>query len=192
MNSLPESRQQQILALLQTAETLSIRELAAELDVSQMTIHRDLNKLAENGLVLKMHGGVKLAAESIAAKPAAHTCGMCHQPISSRNAFILDCPDNEQIGACCPHCGLMMQCSENTPRVILATDFIYGHKTNALGAYYLIGSAVTVCCSPSVLAFASPEDGAQFQRGFGGDLMSYRQIQAYLRNIHLEGRHDEI
>ena len=184
MNSLPESRQQQILALLQTAETLSIRELAVNLDVSQMTIHRDLNKLAEDGLVLKVHGGVKLAKETYPTKPSAQDCDMCHQPISPRHVFMLDCADNEQISACCPHCGLMMQCSENAPRVILATDFIYGHKTNALSAHYLVDSAVTVCCSPSVLVFADAKDGERFQCGFGGTLMNYQQVRKHLRHAH--------
>ena len=189
MNSLPENRLQRILSLLQTADALTIRELAENLTVSQMTIHRDLNKLAEDGLILKIHGGAKLASETATPPNAALICDMCHQPISPRHAFILDCSDNEQKSACCPHCGLMMNCGENTPRIALATDFIYGRKTNALSASYLVGSVVTVCCSPSVLVFADAKDGQRFQRGFGGELMNHAQTQAHLRHTHIENQH---
>jgi DeoR family glycerol-3-phosphate regulon repressor len=53
------SRQQQILSLLEGADSVSILELADRFQVSDETIRRDLKALAEGGLVEKFHGGVR-------------------------------------------------------------------------------------------------------------------------------------
>ncbi len=58
---IPSGRQQQILTWLETEQRLTIKQLVDRFYVSGMTIHRDLDKLAEKGLVTKVHGGVELA-----------------------------------------------------------------------------------------------------------------------------------
>lgn len=50
-------RRQQILELLQTRGESSVAELSRELGVSDMTVRRDLQILAEEGRVLRTHGG---------------------------------------------------------------------------------------------------------------------------------------
>lgn len=57
---IPEKRREKILARLQEVEVCSIKELADELEVSRVTIMRDLNLLENTGLVSKIHGGVKV------------------------------------------------------------------------------------------------------------------------------------
>lgn len=59
------ARKQCILKKLETEGSLSIAELAETLEVSSMTIRRDLNVLAENGLVTVEHGGVVLNGGSL-------------------------------------------------------------------------------------------------------------------------------
>ena len=53
---LPTERQQKILDLLQERGTISIQELGGLFDVSDMTIHRDLEILEARG-VLRRFGG---------------------------------------------------------------------------------------------------------------------------------------
>ena len=51
-------REQTILHLLSDKETMSVKELAGSLYVSEPTVRRDLTRLANKGLVIRTHGGV--------------------------------------------------------------------------------------------------------------------------------------
>ncbi|PJI94769.1 DeoR/GlpR family DNA-binding transcription regulator [Luteimicrobium subarcticum] len=50
-------RHDRILTALRATGAVRIADLAADLDVSEMTVRRDLAELAERGLVRKVHGG---------------------------------------------------------------------------------------------------------------------------------------
>lgn len=58
---IPAERQKLILKSLAEHEILSIAELMKRLDVSHMTVRRDIQKLEEEGRVLSVSGGVCLA-----------------------------------------------------------------------------------------------------------------------------------
>ncbi|MGF1734723.1 DeoR family transcriptional regulator [Photobacterium satsumensis] len=61
---IPAERQRTILSLLGNQEVISISELTHQLDVSHMTIRRDIAKLESDGRVMSVSGGVQLT-ESI-------------------------------------------------------------------------------------------------------------------------------
>ncbi len=65
---IPVERQQQILHLLAERGAVSITELTERLQVSHMTIRRDIQKLEEQGRVLSVSGGVSLS-ERIKSEP---------------------------------------------------------------------------------------------------------------------------
>ena len=54
-----ESRQLAILGILQQSGSVSVEQLRNSLDVSTMTIRRDLDLLAERGLLRRTHGGAE-------------------------------------------------------------------------------------------------------------------------------------
>ena len=54
---LKEERQNYILEKVRELNTVKSNELAIELNVSEDTIRRDLNHMAHNGMILKVHGG---------------------------------------------------------------------------------------------------------------------------------------
>lgn len=56
------ARQREIVAMLRGGMTLSVTGLAEELRVSDETIRRELRVLEEQGIVLREHGGARLAA----------------------------------------------------------------------------------------------------------------------------------
>ncbi len=175
-------RDQKILAHLQKQGHASIQELADQLAVSVMTVHRDLNRLAAAGMVVKAHGSASLASPASAAKDA---CAMCGKTVNERTAFILQLGNGEQRRACCAHCGLMLQ--EMTPNVTqsLTADFLHPHMVSAGQAVYLLQSEVTVCCAPSVLSFGSPQEAEKFQKGFGGRAANMKEtIQALQHMMH--------
>lgn len=53
-------RQQVILDLLQQRQTVSVKTIADTLRVSDMTVRRDLAEMADDGLVVRVHGGAQL------------------------------------------------------------------------------------------------------------------------------------
>ena len=176
-------RQQRILASLSENGSSSIQGLAELLSVSAMTIHRDLDKLASEGAVVKVHGGAILRPVVAQHAESASSCPMCKQSLRSQLAFVLQFDDGDQKQACCPHCGLMMSKMQN-PALMLATDFLRGNKVNALQATYLIKPDLKTCCSPAVFSFATPEDAQRFQQGFGGELMNFSEARAFLSSTH--------
>jgi DeoR family fructose operon transcriptional repressor len=77
----PENRQSEILALLRAMQTeLRVEDLARMLDVSALTIRRDLEQLAEESLIIRTHGGCiaagRAALESEYHAKVAHNFGL--------------------------------------------------------------------------------------------------------------------
>lgn len=58
---IPEQRHQEILRLLRQEGILSVRSLTAYMNVSHMTVRRDITALVATGQVSSVHGGVRLA-----------------------------------------------------------------------------------------------------------------------------------
>src|SRR5687768_8825800 len=61
------SRTKEIIQLLDTRGSVTVRELTELFDVTDVTIRRDLQELEEQGLLLRTHGG---AVRPIPAPPA--------------------------------------------------------------------------------------------------------------------------
>lgn len=55
-----EERQQEILRHVLARRTVKVKDLAQEYGVHEMTIRRDLDVLAENGRIRRVHGGARL------------------------------------------------------------------------------------------------------------------------------------
>src|SRR4051794_3768826 len=60
MSSVPPAmRRQQILERIQREGGVSVADLAREMTVSSITVHRDLEQLSKDGLVERVHGGAR-------------------------------------------------------------------------------------------------------------------------------------
>jgi len=66
---IPEQRHQEILRLLRREGVLSIRSLTESMNVSHMTIRRDITALEDAGHVLSVQGGVRLAERTSQEPP---------------------------------------------------------------------------------------------------------------------------
>jgi DNA-binding IscR family transcriptional regulator len=181
MTPLATERQTRILDLLRKHGTLSIQKLAEALDVSNMTIHRDLDKLAAAGLVNKVHGGASLS-QAAPEIPKVDLCALCGKPISGRTTFIIRLPGNSQQKACCPHCGLVLLESHPEATAAFVMDYLHGTIISAAHATYLLSSDLTICCIPTILCFASANDAVRFQRGFGGSLADIETAHQWISN----------
>lgn len=67
---LPDERRARMLDLLQHRGTVRVNDLAAELDVSVITVRRDISLLADQGLVRRVRGGATLRDVASAAGEA--------------------------------------------------------------------------------------------------------------------------
>jgi DeoR family transcriptional regulator, copper-sensing transcriptional repressor len=181
MSHTPAARQRHILELLETRHLLTIQELATDLGVSALTVHRDLNKLADNGRLVKTRGGVALPAQAHGNANAPAPCAMCNRLVSERSAVILQGHRLGRLTACCPHCGLALLERNSSAVLMLVTDFLYCQVISANDATYLVASDVSSCCRPGILAFAGRDAAERFQRGFGGEIMSLMQVRHFLR-----------
>ncbi len=59
--AVPDSRRSEMLAFIAGAGTASVAELAREFNVSPVTVHRDLQHLAERGAIQRVRGGARAA-----------------------------------------------------------------------------------------------------------------------------------
>ncbi|MBE2199930.1 MAG: DeoR/GlpR transcriptional regulator [Anaerolinea sp.] len=179
-------RQQQILDLLREQGAVQIADLSAHFQVSEMTIHRDLERLAADGLLRKVRGGAVTVATAVTpttptTPDAAPHCLMCHKKTRRQTQMILHLADGRQQHACCPHCGLMsLLRGDLAVKMALVTGFLYGRTLTAQSATYLIDPDIAICCTPTTLAFERREDAVRFQTGFGGQLHTLQSAIAYL------------
>lgn len=184
MAELPTTRQDLILQWLSESASLSIDDLVNRLGVSIMTVHRDLDQLVRNGQVEKVHGGVIRVEPRPRHTRALQLCRLCESPVSERTQIIIQPPQGETLYACCPHCALLLIAQTEQPTSILAKDFIYGRMINGWMASYLVNSRISLCCQPSYLCFANIDDAKGFQKGFGGEIMTFEEARAALTSDH--------
>jgi DeoR/GlpR family transcriptional regulator of sugar metabolism len=181
MTSSSINRDKKIFEHIQAHGSATIQELADAFGVSNMTIHRDLKRLAVSGDLQKRHGGVSLTNNPAVSKK--EQCAMCNKAVSARTVFILRLGDGEQKHACCAHCGLMLQTQMKKASQSLTADYLHGHMISATQAFYILGSDLNICCVPSVLSFGSQADADKFQKGFGGTKANMEEAIKYLSGI---------
>jgi ABC-type sugar transport system substrate-binding protein len=87
--SFAKQRQELLLELLRAHGSISVSKVAPELQVSELTIRRDVNALAARGLVTRVHGGAVLVGDS---GPDAPTTDGDGQPRRTRFTFGLVTP----------------------------------------------------------------------------------------------------
>jgi len=61
----PKPRQLDLLALVQTQGSVSVEFLADKLGVTLQTVRRDLQRLADEGLLARFHGGVRIPSSTV-------------------------------------------------------------------------------------------------------------------------------
>lgn len=176
-------RQRSILDTLTQHDSVSISDLAQTLQVSPMTVHRDLDQLERAGRLRKVRGG------ALPAEPAetADVCLACYAPLNTRTQVVLHGLGGGQSRACCPHCGLMaLSRGMETITSVLVTDFLFGRMVNGRTATYLAAPSIAVCCTPTVLTFEDVRDAQRFQAGFGGEILDLDGALAFVRtSMHL-------
>lgn len=174
---LPVERQHRIKELIQEKRSLKITELSKDIGVSEMTIHRDLKPLIDEGIVMKTFGGVTLVQEHSDKIPNADECVFCGHSIQERLAYRLILSNNKVEVACCAHCGLLrhQQLGDQVLQAI-SYDFLRQTTISAPLAWYVMDTSVHIgCCQPQVLTFEIREHADMFVKGFGGNVYTFHE-----------------
>ncbi|MFS0674517.1 DeoR family transcriptional regulator [Ornithinibacillus sp. 179-J 7C1 HS] len=174
---LPLERQKRIKELVLEHHTMKISDLSKVIGVSEMTIHRDLKPLIDEGFLLKTFGGVTLANNNNNKKSSSDECILCNRKVNERLAYRLFMPKNKIEVACCAHCGLL-RTRQLGDQVIqsICPDFFRQTTISAPLAWYVMDTTVEMgCCQPQILTFEWKEHADNFVKGFGGSVYSFSE-----------------
>ncbi len=175
-----ETRQGEILTLLDKKAGISAGDLAQYFNVSRMTIHRDLHALLEQGMLLRIHGGAVKRNPVSPATGVTH-CFACNRQILPHQRSEIHKADGLREETCCTSCGLRQFSAETGVVRFVVADLLSGKMLLAEEAYFLVNSLATPCCQPSLLSFASQDEVASFQAGFGGSIARLDEAVEFFR-----------
>ena len=60
MTMIPEERRSKLLEYIRNKKTVNIPDIKQHFDISEITVRRDFNKLASQGLIKKVYGGATI------------------------------------------------------------------------------------------------------------------------------------
>lgn len=177
---LPVERQSLIKEWITAQHHMKISELSLRLKVSEMTVHRDIQPLIDEGVIVKTFGGITLAANTTRAESdKADRCILCQQPINGRLNYRMIKSNGEMEIACCAHCGLLRH-HQLGDEVIqgLCSDFLLHTTISVFSAAYVIDPNLQIsCCNPQILTFGSAVHAESFVKGFGGRFMAFEAMK---------------
>lgn len=189
MALLPMERQEKIKKIVLDRKNMKISELSKILGVSEMTIHRDLKPLVDQGHIMKTFGGITLVRKEPGHILDPDDCILCNRKVNNRYSYKLILKDNTVENTCCPHCGLIRQ-QQLKDKVYQAIcyDFLSGTTTNASVGWFVVNTSLEVgCCQPQVLTFSKKNHALKFTKGFGGDVLTLKDALTHCDNEHLKG-----
>lgn len=159
--------------------SISVNEMVEHFSVSRMTIHRDLLALEDTGKVKRIHGGA-VPANQPEQSGNHNFCKECNEPALPHQHYLHQSSRNRDI-YCCACCGLKAQLQHTAPGAFYATDMISGKILPAENAFFLMRSAATPCCQPSILTFIDETEASTFRSSFGGVLGRITEALDFLR-----------
>ncbi|MFC7392035.1 DeoR family transcriptional regulator [Scopulibacillus cellulosilyticus] len=188
---LPIERQKLIKKWIEEQKDMKISELSRRLNVSEMTIHRDVQALIDEGTVVKTFGGITLSPEWKEEERAVHDrCVYCYRKIHERLSVRLIKKDGGMEVACCAHCGLLRlnQLNDSVTQGI-CYDFLLNTTISVFSASYVVEPELQVgCCHPQILTFGASSHAKRFVKGFGGRYMNYDDVIKEVANYMCSSR----
>ncbi|NBJ70421.1 MULTISPECIES: DeoR family transcriptional regulator [Clostridia] len=176
---LPLERKARIKELILQKKNLKITDLSKMFGVSEMTIHRDVKILEEEGVIQKTFGGISLVETE---EGRQNQCVYCKRSINEKLAYRLILSNHDIEVACCAHCGLLrqQQLGDKVTQAI-CPDFLRQTTISAPLAWYVTDTSLHMgCCQPQLLTFEFREHAEKFVKGFGGEVYSFEEAKEVL------------
>lgn len=174
---LAHERRERIKEMIQAQHHLKISELSHLFNVSEMTIHRDIKPLIEQGWVKKTFGGISLVQEEAKYLVSHDDCVYCHRKVDQRLSTRLILSNHRIETACCAHCGILRhkQLGDEVMQMI-GYDFFSHATISASMAWFVMDTTVDMhCCQPQLLPFGRKDYAEGFVKGFGGVVLSLEE-----------------
>ena len=148
-----------------------------------MTVHRDPLQTGSSRRVGQDARGIAAASSGMARESMpADLCVMCARTVPERTRLFESILRRVAILALAVLIAVWPCLRESPPSISLWPPTSFSVAWSVVSnAIYVVDSAVTLCCEPGVLAFATLQDAERFRCGFGGENLSLTQTQAYLR-----------
>lgn len=171
-------RQEELYTLIKEKKELTIKELSLRFKVSEMTVHRDIKNLIDNGLVKKVYGGIQLIEYFV--NPQQNQCAFCHKTIASEGKlnYKIVLVNNQTENTCCAHCGILRH-KQIESQVVQAFchDFITHTTISTSTVWFVMDSILDLgCCQPQVFAFGNKSYAERFIKGFNGVILSFEEV----------------
>ncbi|WP_027724589.1 DeoR family transcriptional regulator [Tuberibacillus calidus] len=186
-------RQEKIKEWIAQKKNMTIKELSKHLGVSEMTVHRDLKPLIEEGTIIKTFGGITYRGDAALDAPSPkEECVYCRKKVNESFAFRLILSENRIEAACCAHCGLLRyQQLDRDVLQAICYDFLRKTTISVPLTWFVMDASLDLgCCQPQVLTFEYKKHAEQFVKGFGGKVFSFEEILIELpKKMHLKKAH---
>lgn len=176
---------------------MKISELSETLNVSEMTIHRDLKPLLDEEFIIKTFGGISLKEQPTSTPftdTSSESCVICMRLSNSKLAYRLILHNGKIEMTCCAHCGLIRHSQIQTEVAQAITyDFFRETTVSAPLMHYVLDTSLEMgCCEPQVIAFERLNHAEKFVKGFGGEVLSFSEAMITINkrmNDHCCKRH---
>ncbi|NHC39793.1 DeoR family transcriptional regulator [Bacillus sp. MM2020_1] len=174
---LQSERQDKIKELIKERRNLKISEISEIFQVSEMTVHRDIKPLVNEGVIMKTFGGITLVREIPGNPESNNECILCNSQINPRFVYKIILPENRIEDTCCALCGLVRQFQLGESVIqALCFDFLTGTTVSSFLAWYVFESSIRVgCCKPQILTFERKDYAEKFVSSFGGKVMNFQE-----------------
>lgn len=145
---IPLERQRQMLQLINSSGVASINFLAKHLNVSHMTIRRDIQKLEEEGKVASVSGGVQSLERLTIELPHNDKFQLFHNQkwaIGSAAAKMIPPNTTVYLDAGTTTLEIAHQIADREDLLVVTNDFIIAHFLSSTGKCELIHIGGSVC-----------------------------------------------
>ncbi|KXZ12620.1 hypothetical protein AXI59_05915 [Bacillus nakamurai] len=183
---LPINRQQKMLEWLKQEGVLKISDISERFGVSEMTVYRDVNQLAESNRIIKTPGGITLPS---ASEQNANQCGYCLRPIQHSYSVQLITASQSVEQMCCIHCAILRyEDKKEEVSHVMCKDFLLQTTITAASAYFLVNAEIDLhCCQPQAIPFSTIDYAKRFQKGFGGVICTFDQAAEIILHDRQKG-----
>ena len=105
-------------------------------------------------------------------------CQVCGMDVSKypHTRYVVTTKEGEEFFTCGVQCGLTLHLRlKEKFKSATATDLLSNRSVDAQKAFFIYKSTVITDMAPGFIAFATKTNAEKFQKGFGGQVVSYQE-----------------
>jgi nitrous oxide reductase accessory protein NosL len=105
-------------------------------------------------------------------------CHVCGMDVSKypHTRYVVTTKEGEEFSTCGVQCGLTLHLRlKEKFKSATATDLLSNRSVDVQKAFFIYKSTVITDMAPGFIAFATKTNAEKFQKGFGGQVVSYQE-----------------